>query len=180
MKKESIFTKEGVFGCDVFILRFWKLRRSTLLRKIVFCGSGDTAFSQKKFDLLSGREKQVDFSSLSPKAGRCFQMAKGNILYNFSRCAEVVLRRFWSSILNPPDDFSQLSSLKTLLSRTEAASQILFPREGPGNRYCDQILTVGVAKMLERRRRSSSSGWDVVAAFLHPGIGWVSYPDGIV
>jgi len=82
-KKESIFTKEGVFGCDVFNLRFWKLRRSTLLRKVVFCGSGDTAFSQKKFDLLSGREKQVDFSSLSPKAGRCFQMAKGSILYNF-------------------------------------------------------------------------------------------------
>jgi len=82
-KKESIFTKEGVFGCDVFNLRFWKLRRSTLLQEVVFCGSGDTAFSQKKFDLLSGREKQVDFSSLSPKAGRCFQMAKGNILYNF-------------------------------------------------------------------------------------------------
>ncbi len=34
-KKESIFTKEGVFGCDVFNLRFWKLRRSTLLRKVV-------------------------------------------------------------------------------------------------------------------------------------------------
>jgi hypothetical protein len=51
-KKESIFTKEGVFGCDVFNLRFWKLRRSTLLRKVVvFCGSRDTAFSQKKFDL---------------------------------------------------------------------------------------------------------------------------------
>jgi len=80
-KKESIFTKEGVFGCDVFNLRFWKLRRSTLLWKVVFCGSGDTAFSQKKFDLPavgksrwifffhSGWEKQVDFSSLSPKAG---------------------------------------------------------------------------------------------------------------
>ena len=95
MKKESIFTKEGVFGCDVFNLRFRKLRGSTLLREVVVCGSGDTAFSQKKFDLLSGREKQVDFSSLSPKAGRCFQMAKGNILYNFfSRRAEVVHRRF--------------------------------------------------------------------------------------
>jgi len=35
MKKESIFTKEGFFGCDVFNLRFWKLRRSTLLRKVV-------------------------------------------------------------------------------------------------------------------------------------------------
>ncbi len=34
-KKESIFTKEGVFGCDVFNLRFWKLRRSTLLREVV-------------------------------------------------------------------------------------------------------------------------------------------------
>jgi len=94
-KKESIFTKEGVFGCDVFNLRFWKLRRSTLLREVVVRGSGDTAFSQKKFDLLSGREKQVDFSSLSPKADRCFQMANGNILYNFFfRRAEVVHRRF--------------------------------------------------------------------------------------
>jgi len=58
-KKESIFTKEGVFGCDVFNLRFWKLRRSTLLREVVIRGSGDTAFSQKKFDLLSGREKHA-------------------------------------------------------------------------------------------------------------------------
>jgi hypothetical protein len=80
-KKESIFTKEGVFGCDIFNLRFWKLRRSTLLRKVVvfFFGSGDTVFSQRKFDLPavgksrwifhSGWEKQVDFSSLSPKVG---------------------------------------------------------------------------------------------------------------
>ncbi len=60
-KKESIFTKEGVFGCDVFNLRFWKLRRSPLLREVVVCGSGGTAFSQKKFDLFSGRKKQVDF-----------------------------------------------------------------------------------------------------------------------
>jgi hypothetical protein len=36
MKKESIFTKEGFFGCDVFNLRPWKLRRSTLLWKVVF------------------------------------------------------------------------------------------------------------------------------------------------
>ncbi len=33
--------------------------------------------------------------------------------------------------------------------------------------------------MLERRRRSLSSGWDVVAALLHSGVGWVSYPDGV-
>jgi len=91
-KKESIFTKEGVFGCDVFNLRFWKLRRSTLLRKVVFCGSGDTAFSQKKFDLLSGREKQVDFSSLSLKADR-WQMETFVILFLLRR-AEVVHRRF--------------------------------------------------------------------------------------
>ena len=54
-----------------------------------------------------------------------------------------------------------------------------FPREGPGNRYCDQILTIGEEKMLERRRRSSSSGWDVVAALLHSRVGWVSYLDGV-
>ncbi len=33
--------------------------------------------------------------------------------------------------------------------------------------------------MLERRRRSSSSGWDVVAALLHSRVGWISYPDGV-
>jgi len=92
-KKESIFTKEGVFGCDVFNLRFWKLRRSTLLWEVVVCGDGDTAFSQKKFDLLSGREKQVDFSSLSPKADRHL-VAERNIIMSFSsRCVEVVHRR---------------------------------------------------------------------------------------
>ncbi len=94
-KKESIFTKEGVFGCDVFDLRFWKLRRSTLLQGVVVCGSGDTAFSQKKFDLLSGREKQVDFSSLSSEADRHF-MAERNIIMSFvfsSRRVEVVHRR---------------------------------------------------------------------------------------
>ena len=55
-----------------------------------------------------------------------------------------------------------------------------FPKEGPGNRYCDQILTIGVAKMLERRRRSSSSGWGCCScASLHSRVGWVSYPDGV-
>ena len=33
--------------------------------------------------------------------------------------------------------------------------------------------------MLERRRRSSSSGWGVVVALLHSRVGWVSYPDGV-
>jgi len=98
-KKESIFTKEGVFGCDVFNLRFWKLRRSTLLREVVVCGSGDTAFSQKKFDLLAVGKKQVNsgriqersfhsgwektgrFFLLSSRVDRRFSMAKGNILY---------------------------------------------------------------------------------------------------
>ncbi len=92
-RKRNRFLPKRVSSAVMFSI--WKLRRSTLLREVVVCGSGDTAFSQKKFDLLSGREKQVDFSSLSPKAGRCFQMAKGNILYNFfSRRAEVVHRHF--------------------------------------------------------------------------------------
>ena len=98
-----------------------------------------------------------------------------------SKCIEVDQRCLWSGILNPPDDFSQLSYLKTLLSRTEAASRILLlPWEGPEDCYCDQILTIGVARMLERRRRFSSSGWGVVAALLHSRVGWVSYPDGVV
>ncbi len=76
-------------------------------------------------------------------------MAEKNIIMGFSSgCVEVVHRRLWSGILNPPNDFfSQLSFLKTLLSRTEAASRTFpFSWEGPGNRYCDQILTIGVEK----------------------------------
>jgi len=52
-------------------------------RKYLFAAVEIWRFFRRSFNLLSGREKQVDFSSLSPKAGRCFQMAKGNILYNF-------------------------------------------------------------------------------------------------
>ena len=83
-KRNRFFTKEGVFGCDVFQSSVLEVAKKYIIVGNGFCGSGDTAFSQKKFDLLSGREKQVDFFSLSPKADRCFQMANGNILYNFS------------------------------------------------------------------------------------------------
>jgi hypothetical protein len=64
MKKESIFTKEGFFGCDVFNLRIWKLRRSTLLQKVVFTAVLDAAaFFQKKFDLPeAGKSRWIVFS----------------------------------------------------------------------------------------------------------------------
>ena len=45
---------------------------------------GETCrLTSKRLILHSGWEKQVDFSSLSSKAGRRFQMAKRNILYKF-------------------------------------------------------------------------------------------------
>ncbi len=69
-KKESIFTKEGVFGCDVFNLRFWKLRRSTLLREVVSAAVEIRRFLRKKFS--SGRKKQVDFSQRLGKTSRFF------------------------------------------------------------------------------------------------------------
>ncbi len=79
---------------------------------------------------------------------------------------KVVRRRLWSGILNPPDDFSQLSFLKTLLSRTEMVfpKSLLPPWDRLVERYCDQIQTNRVGKMLKRRWRFSSSGWDVAAA----------------
>jgi hypothetical protein len=106
MKKESIFTKEGFFGCDVFDLRFWKLRRSTLLWKVVFTAAEVTAaFFQKKFDLpVAERSRWIVLSSTFKKevedffltAARrnksifsCFQgrsafaTAKKNILHEF-------------------------------------------------------------------------------------------------
>ena len=64
MKKESIFTKEGVFGCDVFNLRLWKLRRSTLLREVV-----STAVEIRRFlrrSLIFQRQEKAG-GSLSKK-----------------------------------------------------------------------------------------------------------------
>jgi len=87
---------------------------------------GETCrLTSKRLILHSGWEKQVDFSSLSPKAGRCVQIANGNILYNSSRCAEVVHRRLWSGILNPPDDFSVVL-LEDVIVEDWGASRILF------------------------------------------------------
>ncbi len=75
MKKESIFTKEGVFGCDDFSLRFWKLRRSTLLRK-VFSAAVEI---QRRFDLpAAGKSrwivvKEANSSQRLGKTGRFFR-----------------------------------------------------------------------------------------------------------
>ena len=124
-KKESIFTKEGVFGCDVFNLRFWKLRRSTLLRKVVSCGSGDTAFSQKKFDLPAVGKSRWIFLRYFQKQVDVFKWQTETfciILPDAPKLFIVVSDQAFSIL---PMIF-QLSSLKTLLSRTEAASRILF------------------------------------------------------
>ena len=154
------------------------------------CDDGDTAFSQKKFWSSSGRKKQVDFSQRLGKTSRfffrclqkqigVFKMAERNIIMSFSsRCVEVVHRRLWSGILNPPDDFSVVL-LEDVIVEDWGGFTNSSPREGPGSCYCDWILTIGEGKMLERRRRSSSSGWDVVAALLHSRVGWISYPDGV-
>ena len=72
MKKESIFTKEGVFGCDVFQSSVLEVAKKYIFAKSSFCGSGNTAFSQKKFWSSSGRKKQVDFSQRLGKTSRFF------------------------------------------------------------------------------------------------------------
>ncbi len=104
MKKELIFTKEGVFGCDVFNLRFWKLRRSTLLRK-VFSAAVEIQRHFLRRNLIFqrqekaggfftvGRKNRLIFS-LSSKAGRHFQWQRETFFMSFSfRCVEVVHRR---------------------------------------------------------------------------------------
>ncbi len=76
MKKESIFTKEGFFGCDVFNLWFWKLRRSTLFRKVVSGGYGGV-FPEEVWS-SSGRKRQVDcFSSTFKKEVEDFSQRLG-------------------------------------------------------------------------------------------------------
>ena len=168
-------------GC----LRLWCFQSSVLEVAKKYIIAGSSCLRQWRYGVFSeevwsssGRKKQVDFSSLFPKAGRRFQMANGNILYNSSWCAEVVHRRLWSGILNPPDDFSVVL-IEDVIVEDWGGFTNSFPREGPGNRYCDWILTIGEGKMLERRRRSSSSSWDVVVALLHSRVGWISYPDGV-
>jgi hypothetical protein len=94
----------------------------------------------------------VDFFVIS-KASRRFQMANGNILYNSSWCAEVVhtslIRHSRSSRW-----FFSVVLLEDVTVEDWGGFANSLPREGLGDRYCDQILTIGVAKMLERRRRS--------------------------
>ena len=118
---------EEVHYCGKWFLRQWRYG----------------VFSEEVWS-SSGRKKQVDFSQRLGKTSRffrclqkqigVFKMAERNIIMSFSsRCVEVVHRRLWSGILNPPDDFSQLSFLKTLLSRTEAASRILFLGKDQGS-----------------------------------------------
>ena len=93
MKKESIFTKEGVFGCDVFNLRFWKLRRSTLLRKVVSAAVEIRRFLRRGFifqrqEKAGGfftavRKNKSIFFSLSSKADGRFQNGREKHHYEF-------------------------------------------------------------------------------------------------
>jgi hypothetical protein len=64
MKKESILTKEVFFGCDVFNLRFWKLRRSTLLRK-VFSAAVEIRRRFSRRSLIFQRQEKAGGSFLS-------------------------------------------------------------------------------------------------------------------
>ena len=135
-------------GC----LRLWCFQSSVLevakkyiIAESSFCGSGDmAAFFQKKFDLpAAGKSrwivvKEANSSQRLGKTSRFFfvvfkkqigvsKWQRETFFISFSsRCVEVVHRRLWSGILNPPADFSQSSFLKTLLSRTEAASRTLL------------------------------------------------------
>jgi hypothetical protein len=93
MKKESIFTKEGVFGCDVFNLRFWKLRRSTLLREVVSAAVEIRCFLRRSL-IFQRQEKAGGFFTAVRKNKsiflRCLQKQVG--VFNWQR--ETSLRVF--------------------------------------------------------------------------------------
>ncbi len=89
MKKESIFTKEDFFGCDVFTLRFWKLRRSTLLRKVVFTAVEIQRHFSRRSLIFQRQEKagglfsstfkkEVDFSQRLGETGQFFVIFKAD------------------------------------------------------------------------------------------------------
>jgi len=103
-KKESIFTKEGVFGCDVFNLRFWKLRRSTLLREVVSAAVEIRRFLRRSlifqrqektggFFTAVRKNKSIFFRCLQKQIG-VFKWQRETFFISFSsRCVEVVHRR---------------------------------------------------------------------------------------
>jgi len=93
-KKESIFTKEGVFGCDVFNLRFWKLRRSTLLRKVVSAAVEIRRFLRRSLIFsVEGKNRSI-FLRYLQKQVDVFKWQRETFFIIFFRRAEVVHRRF--------------------------------------------------------------------------------------
>ena len=90
--------------------------RRFLRRSLIFSAEG-----KNRSIFLRYLQKQIDV----------FKWQTETFFIIFSRRAEVVRRRFWSSILNPPDDFFSVVLLEDVLSRTEAASRILFLGKDP-------------------------------------------------
>ncbi len=79
MKKESILTKEGFFGCDVFQSSVLEVAKKYIIAESSFYGSGGTAaFFPEEVWSSSGRKKQVDrFSSTFKKEVEDFSQRLG-------------------------------------------------------------------------------------------------------
>jgi hypothetical protein len=57
MKKESIFTKEGFFGCDVFQSSVLEVAKKYIIAESIFCGSGDTVAFSRRSLIFQRQEK---------------------------------------------------------------------------------------------------------------------------
>ncbi len=117
----------------------------------------------------SGRKKQVDFSQRLGKTSRFFfvvfksrlAFSTGKEKHHYEFFFQMCRSCSPSSLIRHSQSsrwFFSVVLLEDVIVEDWGGFTNSCPREGPGNRYCDQILTIGVAKMLERRRRSSSSG----------------------
>ncbi len=172
MKKESILTKEGVFGCDVFNFHFWKQRRSTLLWRVVFTAVGISRwilwcrffFSKRSWFLQRQRKTSRFWCYLVIfEIDRHSQQQRKTVfvVLFFQRNRKLKLFFVVSdqafSIL--PMIFLSCPSWRCYCRGLRRFPGSLFP---PWDRlvecYCDQIQTTGVGKMLRRKRRFSSSG----------------------
>ncbi len=173
MKKESILIKEGVFGCDGFNLHFWKQRRSTLLWRVVFTAVGKKQVdsfwrrSPKRSCFSQRKEKQVDFWWHFRKIG--FHNVKEKQIDSWVSSSRwigvgsfIVFDRTFSIL---PMIFFSCPSWRRYCQGLRHFPRSLLPSwDRLVERYCDQIQTTGVEKMLWAEM-TSSSGSDVAAFF---------------
>ncbi len=165
MKKGIEFYQRGCLRLWCFQSSVLEVAKKYIIAESSFCGSGDTAFSQKKFDLPAVGKSRWIFVKEANSSQRLGKTSQFFFVIFKSRSAFFQLYEFFfqmcrscspSSLIGHSQSsrwFFSVVLLEDVIVEDWGGFTNSLPREGPGNRYCDQILTIGVEKMLERRWR---------------------------